>query len=64
MFSYKPYALVVRRNDAAFRLAMNRAQADLYRSGRIVPLYDRWFGAFGVPSLALQAIYRLNGLPE
>jgi len=32
--------------------------------GRILPIYDRWFAAFGAPSLALQAMYRLNGLPE
>jgi glutamate/aspartate transport system substrate-binding protein len=59
--------LVVRRNDAAFRLVVNRALADLYRSGRIVPIYDiydRWFGVFGASSLALPAMYRLNGLPE
>jgi ABC-type amino acid transport substrate-binding protein len=56
--------LVVRRNDAAFRLTVNRALAERYRSGRIVPIYDRWFEAFGAPSLALQAMYRLNGLPE
>lgn len=55
---------MVRRNDAAFRLAVKRALADLYRSGRIVPIHDRWFGVFGASSLALQAMYRLNGLPE
>ena len=64
MFSYEPYGFMVRRNDAAFRLVVNRALADLYRSGRIAPIYERWFGAFGAPSTALQAMYRLNGLPE
>jgi ABC-type amino acid transport substrate-binding protein len=64
VFSYEPYGFIVRRNDAAFRLAVNRALADLYRSGRIAPIYDRWFGAFGKPSPALEAMYRLNGLPE
>jgi len=63
-FSYEPYAFMVRRNDAAFRLLVNRALAELYRSGRIAPIYDRWFGAFGKPSLALQAMYQLNALPE
>ena len=63
-FSYEPYALPVHRNDAAFRLVVNRALASLYRSGRIVAIYDRWFGAFGKPSLAIQAMYQLNGLPE
>ena len=55
---------MVRRNDGAFRLAVNRALAGLYRSGEIVPIYDRWFGAFGKPSQAIQAMYLLNGLPE
>jgi len=55
---------MVRRNDAAFRLLVNRALAEVYRSGRIGPIYDRWFGALGKPSLALQAMYQLNALPE
>ena len=62
--SYEPYGLMLRRNDAAFRLTVNRALAELYRSGKIAPIYERWFGAFGAPSLALQAMYKLNGLPE
>ena len=64
VFSYEPYGLMVRRNDAAFRLAVNRALAGLYRSGGFVPIYERWFGAFGKPSDAIQAMYLLNGLPE
>ena len=64
LFSYEPYGFMVRRNDAAFRLAVNRALAELYRSGGIVQIYDRWFGALGKPSPALQAMYLLNGLPE
>lgn len=64
LFSYEPYGFMIRRNDAAFRLAVNRALAGLYRSGEIVGVYDRWFGAFGKPSQAIQAMYMLNGLPE
>jgi glutamate/aspartate transport system substrate-binding protein len=64
LFSYEPYGLMLRRNDAAFRLVVNRALADLYRSARIGSVYDRWFGAFGRPSPALQSMYLLNGLPE
>jgi len=64
LFSYEPYGFMVRRNDAAFRLAVNRALAGLYRSGGIVEIYERWFGALGKPSPALQAMYMLNGLPE
>jgi glutamate/aspartate transport system substrate-binding protein len=64
LFSYEPYGFMVRRNDAAFRLAVNRALAELYRTGGIAPIYERWFGGFGKPSPAIQAMYLLNGLPE
>jgi glutamate/aspartate transport system substrate-binding protein len=64
LFSYEPYGFMMRRNDAAFRLAVNRALAGLYRSRAIEPIYERWFGAFGKPSQAIQSMYLLNGLPE
>jgi glutamate/aspartate transport system substrate-binding protein len=64
LYSYEPYGFMVRRNDATFRLAVNRALADLYRSGAIAPIYERWFGAFGKPSPAMLSMYLLNGLPE
>jgi ABC-type amino acid transport substrate-binding protein len=64
LFSYEPYGFMVRRNDAAFRLAVNRALAALYRSGDVAAVYNRWFGSFGKPSEAIQAMYLLNGLPE
>jgi glutamate/aspartate transport system substrate-binding protein len=64
LFSYEPYGFMMRRNDAAFRLVVNRVLAGLYRSGDIAAIYERWFGAFGKPSEAIQAMYLLNGLPE
>ncbi|HEX5605069.1 MAG TPA: amino acid ABC transporter substrate-binding protein [Candidatus Binatia bacterium] len=64
LFSYEPYGFMVRRNDAAFRLAVNRALAGLYRSGDVAPIYERWFGGFGKPSDALRAMYLINGVPE
>jgi ABC-type amino acid transport substrate-binding protein len=64
LFSYEPYGFVVRRNDPAFRLAVNRALAGLYRSGGFIPIYERWFGMFGKPAPAIQAMFLLNGLPE
>jgi ABC-type amino acid transport substrate-binding protein len=63
-FSYEPYGFMVRRNDADFRLAVNRALAELYRSGDVGKIYDRWFGPLGKPSAELRAMYILNGLPE
>jgi ABC-type amino acid transport substrate-binding protein len=64
LFSYEPYGFMMRRNDASFRLAVNRALAELYRSRAIAPIYERWFGGFGKPTQAIQAMYLLNGLPE
>ena len=64
LFSYEPYGFMVRRNDPAFRLAVNRALAELYRSGGFIPIYERWFGGFGKPGPAIQIMYLLNGLPE
>jgi glutamate/aspartate transport system substrate-binding protein len=64
LFSYEPYGFMVRRNDASFRLAVNRALAGLYRSGGIIPIYERWFSGFGKPSEAILSMYLLNGLPE
>lgn len=65
LFSYEPYALMVRRNDADFRLIANRTLAELYRTGDIGMIYDKWFGDWGGrPSSLLLAMYALNGLPE
>lgn len=64
LFSYEPYGFMLRRNDSEFRLAVNRPLAQLYRTGDVAPIYERWFGAFGEPTEAIQAMYLLNGLPE
>ena len=63
-FSYEPYGLMLRRNDSAFRLSVNRALARLYRSGDVVPLVNKWFGSMGTPGQLLGAMYLINALPE
>jgi glutamate/aspartate transport system substrate-binding protein len=63
-FSYEPYGLMLRRGDAAFRLAVNRVLARLYRSGQIQDVYARWFGKLGTPGALLLAMYAIEGLPE
>jgi ABC-type amino acid transport substrate-binding protein len=63
-FSYEPYGLVLRRNDSAFRLAVNRVLANTYRGAQIVEIYNKWFGAFGRPSPLLQVMYLINAIPE
>jgi glutamate/aspartate transport system substrate-binding protein len=62
--SYEPYGLMLRRGDAPFRLTVNRALAQLYRSGEIMQIYGRWFGKLGKPGNLLVAMYALNALPE
>ncbi len=64
-FSYEPYALVVRRNDADFRLVANKALVQIYRSGQHIQIFNKWIGRIGIqPSPILIAMYQLNTLPE
>jgi len=63
-FSYEPYGLTMRRNDADFKQAVNQTLARLYRTGQVVAIYNRWFGKLGNPSPLLTAMYAINGLPE
>jgi ABC-type amino acid transport substrate-binding protein len=55
---------MLRRNDSAFRLSVNRGLARLYRSGDVVPLVGKWFGSMGKPGQLLGAMYLINSLPE
>ena len=62
--SYEPYALMLRRGDPEFRLAVNRSLARLYRSGQVLDIYRRWFGQWGDPSPLTLGMYAVEGLPE
>ncbi|MGB9494079.1 MAG: amino acid ABC transporter substrate-binding protein, partial [Azonexus sp.] len=62
-FTYEPYGLMM-RIDPAFRLAVDRSLARLYRTGEISPVFQRWFGALGKPGEAIKVMFLLNGLPE
>lgn len=65
LFSYEPYAFVVRRNDADFRLVANRALAQIFRGDQINDVYMQSFGKVGLrPSPILAAVYALGALPE
>ena len=63
-FSVEPYALALPRDDAGFRLAVNRGLADVFRTGEINKVYERWLGQYGQPSLLLSALYYLQQVPE
>jgi len=62
-FSYEPYGFAVRRNDSDFRLVANTALARLSRSGTVLKIFDRWFGALGKPGPALITMYLINATP-
>jgi ABC-type amino acid transport substrate-binding protein len=65
LYSYEPYGLAVARDDAEFRIVVNRAIARIYRTGQFKSLYDKWFGRMGLrPTPILQAMYKINALPE
>jgi len=63
-FSFEPYALMLRRGDSDFRIAVNRSLARLYRTGDITVIYRRWLGALGAPSALELAVWAIEGLPE
>ncbi len=63
LYSFEPYALVVRRDDPDFRLIADRTLASLYRSRRIVEIYRKWFGKIGRATDLLKALYILQGIP-
>ncbi len=65
VFSYEPFALAVRRNDADFRLIANRVISHLYRTRQILKIYNKWFGRFAAKrTLAFEALIQLNATPE
>jgi glutamate/aspartate transport system substrate-binding protein len=61
--SIEQYAIVVPRGDWAMQLAVNTGLAQIFRSGRTVEVFERWF--FGAqPGLLLEAIYALGRLAD
>jgi ABC-type amino acid transport substrate-binding protein len=65
VFSFEPFALAVRRNDSDFRLVADRVISDLYRSEKILEIYDKWIGEFTQQRPPIfDAMMRLNATPE
>jgi glutamate/aspartate transport system substrate-binding protein len=65
VFSFEPFALAVRRNDADFRLVADRVISDLYRSKKILDIYDKWIGKYIRQRLPVyDAMIQLNATPE
>jgi len=63
-FSYEPHGFVLKRGDAGFRLSVNRALAAMYRSGEVVPIFEKAFGSMSTAGPLIAAMYLMNGLPE
>ena len=64
MLSYEPYAIVLPRGDWAMRHAVNSALAQIYRSGTLMEIYNRWLAGLGKPNATLEVMYELGRLPE
>ena len=63
--SIEPYALIIPRGDFSMRVAVNAALAEIFRSGEVVKIYDKWFGQKGLRrGPMLNAVYLLGAIPE
>jgi ABC-type amino acid transport substrate-binding protein len=61
--TYEPYGLMM-RPDQQLRLAVDRSLSRLYRTGAIMPIFQRWFASLGTPGEGLKAMFLLNTMPE
>jgi glutamate/aspartate transport system substrate-binding protein len=41
--SVEPYGIMMRKDDVAFKKVVDSAMANIYRSGRVKLIYDKWF---------------------
>jgi glutamate/aspartate transport system substrate-binding protein len=65
VFSLEPYALMLSRGDTDFRLVVDRALANLYRTARILRIYHDWFGRYGEPlSPIVAALYEFQAVGD
>jgi ABC-type amino acid transport substrate-binding protein len=62
--SFEPYGIVLPRGDASFRLAVNTGLSQIYGSGEIADIFNRWFAGLGRPSSIIEAAYALGMIPE
>jgi glutamate/aspartate transport system substrate-binding protein len=62
--SFEPYAIVLPRGDANFRLAVNRALAEIFRGNDIVDIFRSAFGSGAEPTTMLMIVYGLGAYAE
>ena len=46
-YSYEPYGMAMRKNDADFRNVVNGGLMDGIESGKYFEIYEKWFGPKG-----------------
>jgi glutamate/aspartate transport system substrate-binding protein len=63
-FSVEPYAFSVPRNDGDFRLAVNTALAQVYRTREVDRIFERWFGEDSEPTMLLETVYFIYGFAD
>jgi len=63
-FSVEPYAFAVPRNDADFRLVVNTALAQIYRTREVDRIFERWFGEDSEPTALLETVYFIYGFAD
>jgi ABC-type amino acid transport substrate-binding protein len=61
--SFEPYAIVLPRGDASFRVAVNRGLSEIYRSNEIVDIFRGAFGGLE-PTPMLIIVYGLGAYPN
>jgi glutamate/aspartate transport system substrate-binding protein len=65
LLSFDPYAIVVRRDDSAFRRVANQVLANLFRSGEIETIYKKWMDPIGMPlSSNLKVLFAMESIPD
>ena len=60
-FTYEPLALAMQRGDDDFRLLVDRALSDAYRSEGFRDFFVEWFGP---PDDSIVTFFRQTALPE
>lgn len=63
IFSFEPYALVMRRGESSLRLEVDRALSSIFNLGRIYLIIAEELGDYPLPPEA-RAVYQIVGLPE
>jgi glutamate/aspartate transport system substrate-binding protein len=65
LLSFDPYAVVIRRDDSAFRTLGNYTLAKLVRSGEWEKIYTKWMSTIGQPlSPQLKELMAMQNYPD